>query len=46
MRDAWVAAGLLLLSNSFMTTAWYGHLRVRSAPIWAASPSELGHRAL
>ena len=35
-NDALVAAGLLLLSNVFMTTAWYGHLRLRSLPIWAA----------
>jgi uncharacterized protein (DUF486 family) len=33
MRDAWIAAGLLLLSNTFMTTAWYGHLRYPKAPI-------------
>lgn len=25
---------LLLVSNVFMTFAWYGHLRFRSAPIW------------
>jgi len=36
MRDAWIAAGLLLLSNSFMTTAWYGHLRYPNAPLYAA----------
>jgi uncharacterized protein len=36
MRDAWIAAGLLLLSNSFMTTAWYGHLRFPKAPLLAA----------
>lgn len=24
---------LLLISNSFMTLAWYGHLKYRSAPI-------------
>src|SRR5215813_9327446 len=24
---------LLLLSNSFMTLAWYGHLRYKSAPL-------------
>lgn len=24
---------LLILSNSFMTVAWYGHLKFRSAPI-------------
>ena len=27
------AAGLLLLSNSFMTMAWYGHLRFKKAPL-------------
>jgi uncharacterized protein (DUF486 family) len=36
MRDAWTAAGLLLLSNTFMTTAWYGHLRYPSLPVWVA----------
>src|SRR5271170_4409247 len=25
---------LLLISNIFMTVAWYGHLRFRSAPLW------------
>ena len=29
-------AGLLLLSNSFMIAAWYGHLRFRAAPLWMA----------
>lgn len=29
-------AGLLFLSNIFMTLAWYGHLRFKSAPIWLA----------
>ena len=27
---------LLLVSNVFMTFAWYGHLRFRSAPLWLA----------
>jgi uncharacterized protein len=27
--------GLLLLSNVFMTFAWYGHLRYASAPLWS-----------
>jgi len=27
---------LLILSNTFMTAAWYGHLRFKSAPIWLA----------
>src|ERR1700685_803449 len=28
--------GLLFMSNCFMTAAWYGHLRFRSAPLWLA----------
>ena len=27
---------LLLGSNCFMTTAWYGHLKFKSAPLWIA----------
>jgi uncharacterized protein len=27
--------GLLILSNVFMTFAWYGHLTYKSAPLWA-----------
>lgn len=27
---------LLLLSNVFMTVAWYGHLRFRHVPLWHA----------
>ncbi len=27
---------LLLASNVFMTTAWYGHLRFREVPLWKA----------
>jgi len=29
-------AGLLVLSNCFMTMAWYGHLKFKSAPLWLA----------
>ena len=36
MDDRMKAAGLLILSNLFMTTAWYGHLRFRSAPLLVA----------
>lgn len=25
---------LLLISNVFMTIAWYGHLKFKSAPLW------------
>lgn len=31
-----VTVVLLLISNTFMTVAWYGHLKYRSAPIVAA----------
>ena len=27
---------LLLLSNIFMTFAWYGHLKHKSSPLWLA----------
>jgi uncharacterized protein len=27
---------LLIASNIFMTTAWYGHLRFRNVPLWQA----------
>jgi uncharacterized protein len=27
---------LLSISNTFMTFAWYGHLKHRSAPLWEA----------
>lgn len=27
---------LLIASNVFMTVAWYGHLRFKSAPLWMA----------
>ncbi len=28
--------GLLFVSNIFMTIAWYGHLRFKTAPLWLA----------
>jgi uncharacterized protein (DUF486 family) len=28
--------GLLLVSNIFMTFAWYGHLKYRASPLWIA----------
>jgi hypothetical protein len=27
---------LLLVSNVFMTVAWYGHLRFKTSPLWIA----------
>lgn len=29
-------SGLLILSNCFMTAAWYGHLKFRGLPLWVA----------
>jgi uncharacterized protein len=34
--DRLKAAGLLLASNTFMTMAWYGHLRFKKAPLVVA----------
>lgn len=31
--DLWKAIGLLILSNVFMTFAWYGHLKFKSHPL-------------
>jgi uncharacterized protein (DUF486 family) len=36
MDDRMKAAVLLVLSNAFMTVAWYGHLRFRRAPLVVA----------
>ena len=36
MDDRLKAALLLLLSNCFMTAAWYGHLRFKNSPLWLA----------
>jgi len=33
MRDGLTAAALLTVSNTFMTIAWYGHLRFRNASL-------------
>ena len=32
--SAIVPVGLLLISNVFMTFAWYGHLRFTDKPLW------------
>jgi len=36
MHDGLKAAALLLASNTFMTCAWYGHLRFRTVPMFTA----------
>jgi uncharacterized protein (DUF486 family) len=33
---------LLVVSNSFMTFAWYGHLRSRPTALWPAIPASWG----
>lgn len=35
-KDLMKTVILLLISNVFMTFAWYGHLRHMSAPLWSA----------
>ena len=35
-HSRWLPIVLLTCSNVFMTIAWYGHLKVRNAPLWAA----------
>jgi uncharacterized protein (DUF486 family) len=42
MDDRLKTAGLLLLSNTFMTVAWYGHLRFKSAPLYLAIAASWG----
>ena len=34
--------GLLILSNLFMTLAWYGHLRFAGSPLWLAVSASWG----
>ncbi len=34
MLDRLIPIALLLASNVFMTFAWYGHLKFKSAPLW------------
>src|SRR6266446_4359417 len=31
-----ITAILLIISNIFITLAWYGHLKVKQAPLWIA----------
>lgn len=33
---------LLTISNTFMTAAWYGHLRFKSLPLWIAIVASWG----
>ena len=36
LSPAFAPLVLLLCSNVFMTFAWYGHLKFKGAPLWAA----------
>ena len=36
LNDMIKTIGLLLLSNIFMTFAWYGHLKEKGVPLWKA----------
>ncbi|MFN8855567.1 MAG: DMT family protein [Planctomycetaceae bacterium] len=43
MPAAWQTIGLLLLSNVFMTFAWYAHLRdLKEKPWWIAAIASWG----
>jgi uncharacterized protein len=33
-QSRWTPIALLVASNVFMTFAWYGHLKFKSAPLW------------
>ena len=35
-ESRWLPVVLLTCSNVFMTFAWYGHLKYKSAPLWLA----------
>lgn len=34
MNPHWTPIALLLVSNMFMTFAWYGHLKYKAHPLW------------
>jgi len=36
MLKQFAPAALLIISNVFMTFAWYGHLKYKSSPLWIA----------
>lgn len=33
---SWTTVFLLIVSNVFMTLAWYGHLKFKQSPLWIA----------
>jgi len=42
MNSRWLPVVLLTISNTFMTFAWYGHLRYKSSPLWLVIVSSWG----
>ncbi|MGI8469021.1 MAG: DMT family protein [Pyrinomonadaceae bacterium] len=36
MNSTLLTVGLLIISNTFMTFAWYGHLKYKSSALWLA----------
>lgn len=34
MQSRWLPIVLLIVSNVFMTIAWYGHLKHKDSPLW------------
>lgn len=38
----WVFILLLIISNTFMTLAWYGHLKFKSSALWMAIAASWG----
>jgi uncharacterized protein (DUF486 family) len=36
IQSRWLPIVLLICSNVFMTFAWYGHLKYKNTPLWAA----------
>ena len=37
-----IPIALLIVSNVFMTFAWYGHLKFRESPLWIVIPASWG----
>lgn len=40
--NTYYAIGLLVASNTFMTFAWYAHLKYKSSPLWIAIAASWG----
>jgi uncharacterized protein (DUF486 family) len=37
-----IPLGMLVISNIFMTFAWYGHLKFKESPLWIVIPVSWG----